>query len=57
MGPQAQSKAQISPERQPVLDDDNAVVRMGIRSLLATTDDLEVVGEARAEQTTVRAPG
>jgi DNA-binding NarL/FixJ family response regulator len=26
--------------------DDNAVVRMGIRSLLATTDDLEVVGEA-----------
>ena len=26
--------------------DDNAVVRMGIRSLLATTDDLQVVGEA-----------
>lgn len=26
--------------------DDNAVVRMGIRSLLATVDDLEVVGEA-----------
>jgi DNA-binding NarL/FixJ family response regulator len=26
--------------------DDNAVVRMGIRSLLSTTDDLQVVGEA-----------
>lgn len=26
--------------------DDNAVVRMGIRSLLATTDDIRVVGEA-----------
>lgn len=26
--------------------DDNAVVRMGIRSLLATTDDLRVIGEA-----------
>lgn len=26
--------------------DDNAVVRMGIRSLLATVDDLQVVGEA-----------
>ncbi len=28
------------------LADDNAVVRMGVRSLLATADDLEVVGEA-----------
>ena len=26
--------------------DDNAVVRMGIRSLLATADDIVVVGEA-----------
>lgn len=26
--------------------DDNAVVRMGIRSLLATTDDIQVIGEA-----------
>lgn len=26
--------------------DDNAVVRMGVRSLLATTDDLQVIGEA-----------
>src|SRR5829696_8193940 len=41
------------PAEQPApirvgIADDNAVVRMGIRSLLATTDDLEVVGEAGA---------
>ena len=29
-----------------VLADDNAVVRMGVRSLLATAEDIDVVGEA-----------
>jgi DNA-binding NarL/FixJ family response regulator len=35
-----------APRIRVAVADDNAVVRMGIRSLLATADDLEVVGEA-----------